>query len=77
METLKRAGLRVPQDVAVAGYDDLQFAQISSPPLSTYRVNVKDMGQEAVDRIVRRINGKKTVLGDTVIHGTLIRRDST
>lgn len=77
VEKLKRAGYRVPQDVAVAGYDDLQFAQISNPPLTTYRVNVKDMGQEAVDRIVRRINGKKTVFGDTIIHGSLIRREST
>lgn len=77
VETLKRAGFRVPQDVAVTGYDDIQFAQISNPQLTTYHVNVKEMGQEAVDRIVRRINGKKSPAGDTIIHGTLIRRDST
>lgn len=76
-ETLKRAGFRVPQDVAVAGYDDHLFSQISNPPLTTYRVNAKDMGREAVDRIIRRINGKKPIAGDIVIHGALIRRDST
>ena len=77
VEMLKRMGLRIPQDVAVAGYDDHLFSQISNPPLTTYRVNAKDMGRVAVDRIIRRINGKKPVAGDIVIHGTLIRRDST
>lgn len=76
-ETLKRSGLRIPQDVAVAGYDDFQFAQISNPSLTTYRVNVKGMSQVAVERIVRQINGKKTSSRNTVIHGTLIRREST
>ena len=77
VETLKRKGYRVPQDVAVAGYDDFQFAQISDPPLTTYRVNVKDMGQMAVARLVRRIKGKKITNGNTVIRGRFIRRKST
>lgn len=77
VETLKRKGFQVPQDIAVAGYDDFQFAQISDPPLTTYCVNVRDMGQVAVARIIRRINGKKVTSGNTVIHGTLVRRSST
>ncbi len=77
VELLRRNGRRVPQDVAVAGYDDFQFAQICNPQLTTYRVNVKDMGQAAVDEIVRHINGKKQFTGTIIVHGSLIRREST
>lgn len=77
VETLKRNGYRVPQDVAVAGYDDFQFAQVCDPPLTTYQVNVKDMGQMAIARLVRRINGKKFTDGNTVVRGKFIRRGST
>lgn len=77
VDALKRRGYRVPQDVAVAGYDDFQFAQICDPPLTTYQVNVKDMGQVAVARLVRMIHGKKSTRGNTVIHGKFVRRGST
>lgn len=77
IETLKRNGYRVPQDVAVAGYDDFQFAQVSDPPLTTYQVNVKDMGQMAIARLVRRISGKRFTDGNTVVRGKFIRRGST
>lgn len=77
IETLKRNGYRVPQDVAVAGYDDFQFAQVSDPPLTTYQVNVKDMGQMAIARLVRRIRGKRFTDGNTVVRGKFIRRGST
>lgn len=74
---LKRDGYRVPEDVAVVGYDDMPLAQICTPPLTTYRVNTEDMGKIAVEQLVRRIKGKHITHGNIVIKGKFIRRQST
>lgn len=76
VEQLKRRGYRVPQDVAVTGYDDYQFAQISDPQLTTYRVNVEDMGRMVVAQLIRKINGKRVTGGNIVVNGALISRES-
>lgn len=76
VEQLKSKGYRVPEDVAVTGYDDHRFAQICDPPLTTYRVNVEDMGRMAAAQLLRKIKGKRFTGGNTVVGGTLIRRQS-
>ena len=77
VEQLKRQGYRVPQDVAVAGYDDFTFAQISTPQLTTYRVNVADMADMVVGQLVRKIRGKHVTKGNMVVSGRFIPRGST
>lgn len=77
VEQLKRRGCRVPEDVAVTGYDDYQFAQICDPQLTTYRVNVEDMGRMVVAQLIRKINGKRVTNGNLVIGGALVKRQST
>lgn len=74
---LKKNGYRVPEDVAVTGYDDTQLAQFCSPPLTTYRVNTEDMGNMVVAQLLRRIKGKRYTRGNIIINGTLVRREST
>ncbi|MGN1025203.1 MAG: LacI family DNA-binding transcriptional regulator [Faecousia sp.] len=76
VELLKRKGYRVPQDVAVTGYDDYQFAQICDPQLTTYRVDVEGMGRMVVAQLIRKINGKR-VTGGNVVRGTFVKRQST
>ena len=77
VELLKSKGYRVPEDVAVAGYDDNILAQMCSPKLTTYRVNVEAMGSLAVSRLIRRIDGKRLASGMTSPKGELILREST
>ncbi|KPI19826.1 transcriptional regulator, LacI family [Actinobacteria bacterium OK074] len=48
MRGLIRAGVRVPEDVAVTGFDDIAFAEISDPPLTTMRQQWDVMADEAV-----------------------------
>ncbi|MGN0998168.1 MAG: LacI family DNA-binding transcriptional regulator [Faecousia sp.] len=76
VELLKSRGYRVPEDIAVTGYDDHRFAQICDPPLTTYRVNVEDMGRIAAAQLLRKVKGKRFTGGNTVVGGTLIRRQS-
>lgn len=48
MKALKEAGLRIPQDVAVAGYDDIPPAEFASPPLTTLRIDPDTQAREGV-----------------------------
>lgn len=47
----KEAGLRVPQDVALAGFDDIPIARYVTPALSTVRVRIVDLGRSALERL--------------------------
>lgn len=53
MRALSQAGIRVPQDVSIVGFDDLPFCAISDPPLTTVRVYNRQMGQAAVRRLMQ------------------------
>jgi DNA-binding LacI/PurR family transcriptional regulator len=55
LKALKRAGKRVPQDMAVIGFDDNEHAKRSSPPLTTLRQPLAWMGKDAVDILFQQI----------------------
>ena len=55
IQALQEAGRRVPEDVAVVGFDDIHLAHYSAPPLTTVRVPVEQAGREAVCQLVRLI----------------------
>lgn len=76
VEQLKRKGYKIPQDVAVTGYDDHRFAQLCDPQLTTYQVNIEDMGSMAAAQLIRKIKGKRFTGGNTVVGGKLIKRKS-
>lgn len=58
MRALDEAGLRVPEDVAIAGFDDVPSASFAHPPLSTVRQNTTQAGAILVDSLLRLIDGK-------------------
>jgi DNA-binding LacI/PurR family transcriptional regulator len=58
MRALKLAGRRVPDDVAVVGFDDVPFARYLSPPLTTVRAPIEEIGREAVRQLVRLMSGQ-------------------
>jgi len=59
IRALKMAGRRVPQDVAVVGFDDVPFARYLSPALTTVRAPIEQVGREAVRALVRQLNGEQ------------------
>ena len=77
VEQLKKRGCRIPEDVAVTGYDDYFMAQLCEPPLTTYRVNMEGMGSTVANQMMYRITGKHMVHGNLVVKGELIKRQST
>lgn len=55
--TFQRAGLSVPSDIAVAGFDDIPLARFVTPALSTMRVGIAEIGAEAVSRVAAMLAG--------------------
>ena len=51
-------GRRIPEDVAVAGFDDIPLAAFVTPGLSTVQQDTKRAGQILVDSLLRLINGE-------------------
>jgi len=59
IEALRQAGRKVPEDVAVAGFDDSTFACMLTPPLTTVRSPMELVGQAAARQLVRIIRGEQ------------------
>jgi LacI family transcriptional regulator len=54
---LKEARRLIPDDVAVVGFDDVEFARYISPPLTTIRAPIEEVGREAVRQLLTILNG--------------------
>ncbi|UVY84881.1 LacI family transcriptional regulator [Brachybacterium sp. NBEC-018] len=52
LAALRESGFRVPQDISIVGWDDIEFAAVTDPPLSTIRVPRREMGAAAIDALV-------------------------
>ena len=59
MLALRRAGRRVPEDVAVVGFDDVSFARMMEPPLTTVRAPIERASAEAARMLFRQIRGEQ------------------
>lgn len=54
-QALHQAGLRVPQDIAVVGYDDIELARYMTPPLTTIHQPKDELGELAIDVLIHRM----------------------
>ena len=73
--TFRELGLRIPEDVAITGYDDIALAAYSSPPLTTVRQNIQQAGKVLVESVLGLINGEE--VGDTTLTSELVIRKSS
>ena len=76
MKALKEAGCRLPEDVSVIGFDDVELAEHVSPSLTTLRINKESMGAVALDRLISRINNPEGANMIITLEVELIKRGS-
>jgi LacI family transcriptional regulator len=72
---LHRRGIRVPDDVSLIGFDDLQVSAYTTPPLTTVRQPIVEMGRLASRMALSILRG--TAIKPCVVHGELVIREST
>lgn len=77
MKAFQEAGLRIPEDVSIIGFDDLPFSALSTPPLTTVFVPNGELGGLVVRNIVRlirtqtKVTSKVEVATEFVVRGTV------
>ena len=77
LRAIHERGLRVPQDVAVVGYDDIEYAAHTTPPLTTVAVPKEEMGRLAVRKAIAQMEqAEDHVFSTTVVAHTLVIRSS-
>jgi LacI family transcriptional regulator len=75
LEVLREAGIEVPDDVALAGFDDIPIARYVSPPLTTAAVPIAEIGRQALECCARAIAGGGN--GQRIFKPELVIRAST
>ncbi|MCR4426173.1 MAG: LacI family transcriptional regulator [Firmicutes bacterium] len=77
LQALKERGMRVPEDVSVAGMGNLPFAEYSSPALTTAAIPLYDMGARAVDLVNQAMHGESLPERSVLLDPVLVERAST
>ncbi|WP_026963032.1 LacI family DNA-binding transcriptional regulator [Alicyclobacillus herbarius] len=76
IDGLRHAGLKVPEDVSVTGFDDIDEAVQVEPKLTTIRVAKEQMGLRAVDLLLRRFEHPEAPREKLLLSGELVFRES-
>lgn len=76
LAAIHEAGLRVPQDVAVIGHDDIPVAKFTTPALSTVHVPAEELGRRCGELVIRQLNGEHIEPRSVVLPPRLVIRDS-
>jgi LacI family transcriptional regulator len=70
-------GIRVPEDISVVGFDDIQAAGYINPPLTTVRQPMLHMGETAARTLIDRLEGRMKDVAEIMIEPELMVRRST
>lgn len=76
IDSLKKRGVRVPEDVSIIGYDDIFFSQFLTPPLTTIRIDKYMEGFEAFKMLLQSFSSKNKKTQKTILDVELIKRKS-
>lgn len=76
LKALQEAGIRVPEDVSLIGFDDMPFCEMSSPKLTTIRVFKQEMGMIAVKRLLEHLAEAKVINTKIQVCTQFIERES-
>ncbi|WP_417899135.1 LacI family DNA-binding transcriptional regulator [Bacillus haimaensis] len=76
MKAIRAKGLKVPEDISVVGFDDIEIAKHLTPALTTIRQDMELIGSQAADVLLSQINEKRKTSVAITIPVELLERDS-
>ena len=74
LEALQAKGIRVPEDVAIVGFDDIELAQMASVPLTTVRFSFYEFGRRAAAMLLDQVNGHPVLDQQTLPLDIVVRQ---
>jgi DNA-binding LacI/PurR family transcriptional regulator len=77
IRAVRRAGLRVPEDISIVGFDDSALMNCIDPPLTTVRQPIEPMGRMVIELLIRQINGDSASSDEFLFEPELVVRAST
>jgi DNA-binding LacI/PurR family transcriptional regulator len=77
IRAVRRAGMSVPADVSVVGYDDSAFMSCTDPPLTTVRQPIDALGRAAVELLTGQIEGAQVAVEELFFEPEIVARGST
>ncbi len=76
MEAIKEKGLKIPEDIAIVGFDDVRLASYVDPPLTTVRLPAYEQGRRAAELLIRLINEENVAQTQILLDTELVIRES-
>jgi LacI family repressor for deo operon, udp, cdd, tsx, nupC, and nupG len=76
VKAVKNRGLRVPEDISVIGFDDIEFSAIFDPPLTTISQPTFEIGTTAMELLLKLMNADEIRRNQYILEDTLIERQS-
>ena len=77
MQALKKLRIRIPEDVEIVGFDNIAFAELMDPPLTTMEQPVEELASRAVEMLLRLIDGLPLQEPNVRLEARLIHRGTT
>jgi DNA-binding LacI/PurR family transcriptional regulator len=76
MRSIQEHGLRIPEDIAIVGFDDVPMSRFVTPPLTTVHLPAMDLAQKSIGLLLQLIQGVKPPQNQLFVDSYLVIRDS-
>lgn len=77
MQAIHKSGMKMPQDISLVGFDDIEFAAYMNPPLSSVRVNAHEVGRLAAEIAIEMASERTKTARQYCLDTELIIRDTS
>jgi LacI family transcriptional regulator len=78
MTAIRKAGLTIPGDISVIGFDDIELASAVNPSLTTIAQPIDEIAGKATDLLIQRLNGSRDSDNQRIfLKASLVTREST
>jgi len=76
MEGLKKKGKKIPEDILIIGYDDIDYCKYFSPKLTTIHQPIEKLAKKACQELINKLEGKSENMEGVVLRPYLVKRES-